>query len=423
MAAATKRVVAGTVDSPVHYGSAVAAGGGFAFLASTAIDDSGNLAPSAIPPEPYATSPAAQAQAQAAQIFSRLDSHLEQVGSSVGDILQVEQYVKLKVHADPYFKIATSKPYLGQAVPVAATAQVGEYDPAAAVASVTGLAIVPDAATGFVKSSPDSAGPSAAKRKFSEIVVAGGYAFTTLFPSDRKSGLPETARTPEWIWSGSEIGAEAKWAMTELEGRLATIGATFADVVDYTLFLTDAADLFEWDMALKAAVGDAAPTRTVIPSRGYALPRKEGAFGHADGAPRMEVQLRIRRPESGQEKIIIDGPGAGFGYQSAGVRLGSLLWLTSQIADPAARRAEAAAEIDDVLAKLGAVCASGGTALSNALRVRALFRRADDIPAFTEALRKAFPADPPAVSVLVVPTELPVPDARVAIDAVALVED
>lgn len=422
MTASSKRVVAGTVDSSAHYGSTVAAGGGFAFLASTAIDESGQLAAAAIPAEPYSTSPAAQAQAQAAHMFSRLDALLPKVGSSVGDILQVEQYVRLKVHADPYFKIATSQAYLGKAVPVAATAQVGDYHPAEAVAAVTGLAIVPDEAAGFVKSSPDKVGPSSANRKFSEIVVAGAYAFTTLFPSDRKSGLPEAARTPEWIWSGSEIGAEAKWGIAELENRLGAVGATFADIVDYTLFLTDASDLFEWDAALKAAVGDAAPTRTVIPSRGYALPRREGAFGHADGAPRMEVQLRIRRPESGLEKIVVEGPGGGFGYQSAGVRLGPLLWLSSQVADPSARGGEVSAEIDNILAKLSTVTANGGASLQDALRVRALFRSASDIPAFTEALRKAFPADPPAVSVLVVPSDLPVPAARVAIDAVVLVE-
>jgi enamine deaminase RidA (YjgF/YER057c/UK114 family) len=423
MAASSKRAVAGTIDAGRHYGSTVAAGGGFAFLSCTAIDDSGNLPMAAVPAEPYTTSPAAQAQAQAAHMFARLDSLLPAVGSSVGDIVQVEQYVKLKVHADPYFKVATSKQYLGQAVPVAATAQVGEYSPAGAVASVTGLAIVPDAARGFLKSSPDQTDPAAASRKFSEIVVAGPYGFTTLFPSDRKSGLPEAARTPEWIWSGSEIGAEAKWAIAELEGRLATLGATFADIVDYTLFLTDAADLFEWDTALKAAVGDAAPARTVIPSRGYALPRREGAFGHADGAPRMEAQLRIRRPESGLEKVVIDGPGAGFGYQSAGVRLGPLLWLTSQVADATARSGEIASEIDNILAKLEAVCRNAGTRLQDALRVRALFRRAEDLPFFADALRKTFPNDPPAVSVLVVPTDLPVPAARVAIDAVVLVGD
>ena len=67
--------------------------------------------------------------------------------------------------------------------------------------------------------------------------------YTTIFPTDRKSGLPEAARTPSWIWSGTEIGAEMKWGVEELRGRLASVGADFADIVDYTVFLTDAGDL------------------------------------------------------------------------------------------------------------------------------------------------------------------------------------
>jgi enamine deaminase RidA (YjgF/YER057c/UK114 family) len=281
------------------------------------------------------------------------------------------------------------------------------------------MAIVPDEGSDFVKSSPDEIGnASTANRKFSEVVVAGPYAFTTLFPSDRKTGLPEAARTPEWIWSGSEIGAEIKWGIAELSGRLETIGATFADVVDYTLFLTDTADLFEFDEAMRAVVGAEAPTRTVIPTRGYALPRREGAFGHRDGAPRMEVQLRIRRPESGVAKQVVDGPGSDLGYQSAGIRVGELLWLTSQVADAQHRGGDITAEIEDVLAKLATTCANAGTDLHNALRIRVLLTDGTHAMAFADALRKAIPKDPPAVTVLVVASALPVTDARVAIDAV-----
>ena len=161
----------------------------------------------------------------------------------------------------------------------------------------------------------------------------------------------------------------------------------------------------------------------MIPSRGFALPRREGAFGHIDGAPRMEVQFRIRRPEFGVEKIVIDGPGSDQGYQSAGVRLGDLLWLTSQVADPQYRAGEVAAEVDDVLQKLAAVAANAGTDVTNALRIRALFTRAADVPAFYDALRKVIPSDPPAVSAIVIPSALPVPDARVAIDGVVLVTE
>jgi enamine deaminase RidA (YjgF/YER057c/UK114 family) len=414
-----QRTVVGTVDSEDAYGSAVAAAGGYVFFGGTAVDESGRLAAGAQPPEPYRSSAAAQAHAQGRALFERLDSLLPKVGSSVADIVQIEQYVKLKVHADGYFKVATSKDYLGQAVPVAATAQVGSYVPDEAVVAVTGLAIVPDQDSGFVKSEPDDpTGAASANRKFSELVFAGPYAFTTVFPSNRKDGLPAEARTPDWIWSGSEIGKEVSWGLGELKARLANIGASLTDIVDYTLFLTDVGDLYEFDLALEAAVGDQAPSRTVVPSRGYALPRREGAFGHEQGAPRMEAQFRILRPGAGATKQVVPGPGAGFGYQSAGVRVDSLLWLSSQVADAPAR-GDATREIDAIVDKLAETCRNGGTDLANLLRVRAVLTRADDVAAFHAALRRAVPNDPPAVCIAVVPGPLPVTDCSVAIDAVA----
>jgi len=399
----------------------IAAAEGYVFFGGTAIDDSGQIAPEATPPEPYSSSPAAQAEAQGRHLFERLDQLLPEVGSSTAEIVQIEQYVKLKVHANSYFRVATSKEFLGKAVPVAATAQVGSYIPEDAAVAVTGLAIVRDEASGLVKAEPeDPTGASSANRRFSELIFAGPYIFTTIFPSDRKSGLPEAARTPSWIWSGSEIGAEMKWGIEELGHRLENVGATFEDIVDYTLFLTDPGDLFEFDSALRAVVGPDAPSRTVIPSRGYALPRREGAFGHDQGAPRMEIQFRIRRPDFGVEKQIIPGPGAGFGYQSAAVRLGPLVWISSQVADPE-RRGDPVAEIDDILAKISETCLNAGTDLSNLLRIRVLLTLAEDAALFTAALRKLVPEDPPTVCMAVVPTPLPVENASLAIDAVACV--
>jgi enamine deaminase RidA (YjgF/YER057c/UK114 family) len=200
------------------------------------------------------------------------------------------------------------------------------------------------------------------------------------------------------------------------------VGATFEDLVDYTLFITDSGDLFEFDQALRAVAGAAAPTRTVIPSRGYALPRRENAFGHDEGAPRMEVQFRFRRPEGGAAKSVVDGPGAGFGYQSAGMRLGSLVWTSSQVADARDLGRPADAQVDSILGKLQTTLANGGTDLARSLRIRVLLTDGEDVPAVNAALRRAIPAAPPAVSIVVVPTALPVAEAKVAIDAVACVE-
>ena len=413
------RVVAGTIDAGDVYGSVIAAAGGYVFFGGTAIEDTGRIAAEANPPEPYASSAAAQAEAQGTYLFETFDRLLPEVGSSIADIVQVEQYVKLKVHANAYFRVATGKKFLGQAVPVAATAQVGSYVPEEAAVAVTGLAIVPDESSGLVKAEPkDPTGASSANRKFSELVFAGPYIFTTIFPSDRKSGLPEAARTPSWVWSGSEIGAEIKWGLEELEGRLEKVGASLSDIVDYTLFLTDSGDLYEFDAAMRSAVGPDAPSRTVIPSRGYAPPRREGAMGHEEGAPRMEVQFRIRRPASDQAKRIVDGPGAGFGYQSAGVRLGPLVWISSQVADPG-RRGTAVTEIDDILVKISEICLNAGTNMANLLRIRVLLTNAEDAASFAAAFRKLVPSAPPTVCIAVVPSALPVASSSVAIDAVA----
>jgi enamine deaminase RidA (YjgF/YER057c/UK114 family) len=412
------RVVLGTIDAGGVYCSRLAAGGGFVFLGGTAIDASGGLSEEARPQPPYDQSAAARANAQTRYLFGQYRDLLPKLGSSIEDIVQLEQYVQRKVHADSYFAVATSGEFMGSARPAAATAQVGDYFPADAAISVTGLALIPDAASGFEKTYPGE--EAGGNRKFSEAIAAGPYFFTTIFPSDRKTGVPAEVKVPEWIWSGSEIKREAQWGVKVLEERLEGVGASLSDVIDYTVFLTDASDLYELDQVLRKAIGEAAPSRTVIPSKGFALPRREGAFGHGDGAPRMEAQFRVLLPGKGASKTIVPGPGAGFGYQSAGVRAGSLLWLSSQVAD-SDQRGTAAQEVASAFDKLEATCRNAGTDLSNLLRVRAVLRRQSDVPVFFAALRKAVPNDPPAVALAVVDGPLHDAGASVAIDGVALV--
>jgi len=100
----------------------------------------------------------------------------------------------------------------------------------------------------------------------------------------------------------------------------------------------------------------------------------------------MEVQLRIRRPEAGVDKIVWQDR-ATDSDTSPRVSARSLLWLSSQYADPAARTGDIGVEIDNILDKLAEVSANGGTSLDQALRIRAQFRRAQDVQALAGALR------------------------------------
>jgi enamine deaminase RidA (YjgF/YER057c/UK114 family) len=412
---AMTRRVAGTIDAGGVYTSKAASAGGWIFFTASALDPRGRLADKARPSAPYELSEPARSRAQTRYFMEELRDLLPTLGSSLTELVQLEQYASRKTHVDPYFKVALGAGLVDKEKPTAATAQTGELLPDGAAMSVAGIAIAPDAAKGWTKEYPGADPAKAATRQFSEMVAVGPYAFTTYFPTDQITGIDPAVRTQDWNWRGSEIGSEATFGVKTLTDKMAVAGATPADLVHYTLYLADPADLYEFDLAWKAGFGDNAPARTVIPAKGFAVPRREGAFGHAEGALRMELQARFLRPgRHGATKQIVEGPGHGFGYQSAGVKAGGLLWISSQYA-PA--MGDAAREADAIFGQLAEVARNGGTDLSNTLRVRAIVKRASDAGAVYAALKKAVPKDPPPVTILVA-TQLPVPAASLTIDAV-----
>lgn len=416
----TKRAVAGTVDANGVYASRLAAAGGWVFLSLTAMDDTGSLAADARPAAPYELSEPAKARTQARSFMGALRDLLPTVGSSLTEIVQLENYAQRKVHVDPLFKVALGAGFVDKEKPTAATAQTGDLLPEGAAVGITGIAIAPDAAAGRVKEYPGADPAKAATRQFNETVAVGPYAFTTYFPTDTVTGIDPAVRAEDWNWRGSEIRNEAEYGVKKLTEKLAGLGATLADVVNYTLFLADPADLYEVDLAWRPAFGDKAPSRTVIPAKGFAVPRREGAFGHGEGALRMEAQFRFLRGGQGAQKQVVDGPGHGFGYQSAGVRAGSLLWISGQYAD-ASRLGSPSREAADIFDKLAAVCRKGGTDLGQLLRVRAIVTDPAAARDVYAALKKVVPRDPPAVTILTA-ARLPVPAASVMIDGVAHVE-
>lgn len=420
-AQANSRDVAGIIDMGGVYCSRVAAGGGYVFLTGNPIDERGQLAERAIPPAPYEHSASAQIHLQTRYVFEQLGQYLPKVGSSLLDIAQLEQYIKLKIQSEGYFEVALSQEFMGRARPGGATAQVGSYFPQEAVMTVTGLALAPDESRRFVKSFPGDKNPNS---RFADVVAAGAYGFTTYYPANMApdGGLHPSVQTENWIWRGSEIRKEADFAIETLQIKLDMTGASMSDVVDYTVYLTDVGDLYEVDEVFSAAMGEDAPSRTVIPIKGTALPRREGAFGHEEGAPRMEVQFRWLLPGQDAEKVVVPGPGAGFGYQSSGVRGGPLLWVSSRFAEPQHSGQGAEAEVDSILGQLDETCQNAGTNLSNLLRLRALVTEPDDALAVFAALKRAVPVDPPAVCIAVVPPPFSVAECTLALDAVAYVE-
>ena len=143
------------------------------------MDESGRLADPAKPGPPYEHSPAAQERAQTRYLFERYRDLLARVGSSLRDIAALEHYLKLKAHADGYFKMVLGTGFLEKDRPIGTTAEVGGYFPEEAVISVTGVAIVPDETTGLVKSYPEEVTKNPL-RLYPEMVAAGPYLSTVV---------------------------------------------------------------------------------------------------------------------------------------------------------------------------------------------------------------------------------------------------
>src|SRR5690606_33640121 len=85
-----------TVDGGGFYFSRVAAGGPWVFMASTAVDGSGGVAPQAQVPVPYRLSQSAHVRAQTKFILDCYGEGLAELGATYDDVVQVEQYVAYK---------------------------------------------------------------------------------------------------------------------------------------------------------------------------------------------------------------------------------------------------------------------------------------------------------------------------------------
>lgn len=433
-----ERQVVDQIDSGGFYFARLAGAGGYVFMSSTAVDADGGLPAEALVAPPYHLSASAQARAQTQYIFEQYKRGLTEIGSSIDDIVQIEQYMKHKAHADGYAQVARGPGFMESNRPGSLMIQLGASLPEGTVVNTTGLAIVPDPGRGLVKdyarskkkpgeSHPaDNADAQNANRAFAEIVTAGPYAFTTFFPSDYVSGIHPEARVEDWIWWGSEIRSEAELAVRTLGARLDAIGATFDDVVNYTLYLTDIDDLYEFDLVWKQATGSNPPSRTVAPAVGMGAPRREGARGHAEGSPKMEAQFRILRPESGVTRSVVPAQGEVLGHEAEAVVADNLLWVSGLLAggrDGLHSGPSTPSQLEHIFRRLDKVCRAAGTSLDNLLRVRAFVTDAEDGYAVYATLKKEVPSAPPAVCISGVPGPLQIPGATVIVDAVAFVPE
>lgn len=430
------RVVRDVVDGDGVYFARVAAGGSYVFLASPAVDRGGRLADEARVPPPYHLSASAQVRAQTRYVFERYTEDLTALGSSVNDVVQVEQYIQRKAHADGYLETSRGPGFMERGRPGSALICTGDFVPEGCVVNPTGIAVIPGEGVSKEILSPGTQDPGkrpefgaayAEEPVYNELVTAGPYVFTVGdWSSDYETGIHPDVKVADWIWWGNEARNEASFILQTLETRLRAAGTSLENAVHCTVYLIDLADQFEVDLVWRQRFPSDPPARTVIPVRGLGAPRWEGARTHAEGAMKMESMFQSVRPGFAVEKQVVSTGAEPLGYESEAVKAGPLLWISGQLAggrDGLHTAPDAPSQLSYVFRRLDEICEAGGTMLANLLRVRAYVTDVRDVYAVYAALREAVPEDPPCVAVTGVPGPLQVPGCSVVVDAVAYVPE
>ena len=431
----TGRTVQDVIDGNGVYCARAAAGGPYVFLASTAVDGSGQLAEEARVKPPYHHSASAVVRAQARYIWQRYKEALNSLGSSVNDIVQVEQYIQQKAHADGYLVTSRGPGFMERGRPGSALIATGDFQPEGCVVNPTGIAVIPgDSISGIIPvgdqdpgKRPEFGGAYAQEPIYNELVTAGQYVFTVGdWSSDYKTGIHPDVKVADWIWWGNEVRNEAQFIWKMLQKRLQTAGTSLDNVVHTTTFLIDIADQFEFDLVWKETFPVDPPARTVIPVRGLGAPRRQGPTTHAEGAMKMESMCQSIRPGSNVKKEVITTGSPPVTHESEAIRARPLLWTSGQLAgdaDGLKTGADTASQLGYIFNQLDQICKAGGTSLRNLLRLRAYLTDVRDSYLVYGALKRAVPSDPPCVAITGVPGPLQIPGATVIVDAVAYVPE
>lgn len=435
---AQQRIVHDVIDGDGLYCSRAAAGGPYVFLSSPAVSDSGQIAEEVRVKPPYHHSPSANVRAQTSYIFDRYRDALGALDSSIEDIVQLEQYITRKIHSDGFTEVSRGPGNLEHDRPGSALIQTGDLSPDGCVVNPTAIAVVPDGEVKKEIGAVGDQGPGNMQELgdayeeplYNEIVTAGGYVFTvgdwSCDYGQSPAAIHAEAKTPDWIWWGSEIRREADFIFRGLESRLKAADSLLENVVHATTFLIDLTDQYDFDLVWQEYFPVDPPARTVIPVRGLGIPRREGACTHAEGAIKMEQLCQSIRPGFGVERQVISTGAEPLSHESEAILARPLLWTSGLLAggpDGLRSSPDTSSQVAYLFNRLDDICQAAGTNLQNLLRLRAYVTDPHDAHVIYAALRQAVPSEPPCVAITGVPGALQVPGCTVMMDAVAYVPE
>ncbi len=418
--------------SPLPISTAIQVGNWVFVSGQLATDYETGLAPAATI-NPSQRFHASAVKSQARHIFDNVGTIMEEAGSSIDNLVRIDQFTPDKKHIDGYLE--TRNEYITKDRPASTALQMEALMVADAVIELDCIGIVP--AAGLEKTALYTDKAAKPLAGYSVGIKAGDYVFGAgASPTDFKgsssyfgvagTGLAPSARVDPNFWYGSPVKAQTLYDLHKLEAYLEAGGTSLKHCVKAQVYLSYMEDYYAFQEVWRDYFGDNPPATTVVPVKGMGIHES-----------RVEINVVAVVPD-GAAKIEVLNEAKGItplGHEPLAVRAGDFLFLSGLVGVDTqgdipgllpARAfpyfgSPAKAQMRIILEKATAICQAAGTGLDSIARAQIFYTDFRDLAPSMEVWAEAFPNDPPACTLIEVHDRLPAPNCTMLVDFIGVV--
>jgi enamine deaminase RidA (YjgF/YER057c/UK114 family) len=376
---------------------------------------SGIAAKAAVDPRrPYAGPPAINRQTQF--IFEHLEQLLNMAGSSLDELVRVEQFIKYRADAPGF--VETRRKFLNIMPPTSSLLVARELELPEARVLVNGIAVASGSSWKKEDFQTDKVpinqrgGYSLAQRAGPLVFLPGNTA------SDFQTGIHPEARVDHTFWFESDIVKQTEFILKTRRIVLEEMGLSLNDVVHATVYLTRVADLPEFEANWRKHFSAEGPAVTIVPVAELAV------VGSV-----VEISVIALDPSTGEKWRIINTEDASQPLFRApqAVKAGPYLFFSGLTASDANGLAEEATvdkmapyyksaikiQARYIFRNVSAICAAAGLSIDDLVACQTILADLNDFFSYLEVWGEAFSVSPPANTVVGVPSPLAIPGCRI----------
>jgi len=365
-------------------------------------------------------------QKEAELIFARIDAVLRAAGTSLENIVRLDQYYPTHTAVDHYHVARTKRL---PSIPPSTSMLIDALPVPGADINVQAIAVLPgkERAPTPLHQASIAAHPTSG---YCPALLAGDYVFVAgMTPGagpgePARDGLAEAAQVPVGsLWRGSPIKLQAQYVIEQkILPALELAGSSAKNVCKAQVYLVHGEDYAPFLQVWHRYFRDAPVALSLIPISNPGVGQLHS---------RLEINVLALRDGGTTRKEVIAGDRfTGFTGVPGAVKAGDLLFLSGLMAldenglVPAARvdpgqpylMSSIKAQMRAILARAAEICERAGTSLDNVVRIQHFHTDLNELFPALEVWQERLPGRPLPFTALGVPRHMPAPSVTVLLD-------